>query len=134
MIRFGKLEPRYAFAVNPHRHYRATKCPRCHGKTFKRKFPLLVMSKYAPAIALGFTSVYCAKCEIIIVHKEEFEKELFLAFNKANPIAKNHEYFVVGTMLKEKWKLSLERSNALQDMQEYVSDFREHISIEQREV
>jgi len=129
MIRFGKLEPKYSFAINPHKHFRASKCLKCNNKTFKRKFPLLVLSQYAPAIALGFTCVYCAKCEIIIAHKEDFERELFTAFDKINPIAKKHEYFVVGTLNKSKWKESLSKVNSLQDMQNYVSDFKEQFSI-----
>jgi hypothetical protein len=129
MNKFGKLEPKYSFAINPYKDLRASKCLQCRKKTFKRKFPLLVLSEHAPAIVLGFTCVYCAKCEIIIVHKEDFERELFKAFDKTSPKAKLHEYFVVGTFDKSIWKENLSNTGASHDMQNNVSDFKVQFNI-----
>lgn len=129
MIKFGKLEPKYSFAINPYKDIRMSKCLKCGNKTFKRKFPLLVLSSHAPSIALGFTCVYCAKCEIIIAHKEDFEREVFRAFDKTCPIAKEYEYFVVGTLTKSIWKENLFNTGDFRDMQDYVSDFKEQFTI-----
>jgi len=126
---FGKLPPRYSFILNPYRDYRASKCPKCDKAMFGRKFPLLIMVKDTHPIALGFTCKYCSKCELIIAHKCDLEEQLWLAFEEISPKCIGNEYLVVGTVDRKKWKASIGTPCSVKDMLEFVSDFKEVLTL-----
>jgi hypothetical protein len=127
---FGKLPARYSFAINEHTSTRISKCPHCGNNTFQRKFPLVIAVKEAPLVSLGFTCKYCAKCEFIIAHKDELEHELCIAFEKIDPTKIGNDYFVVGTVNKNKWKKGLNTPGTLGDTIDWMADFKNYLSIE----
>src|SRR6185437_11058163 len=105
--RIGKLEPRYAFILNPYPGERLSKCPRCHAPTHPRKFALLVhVDEWGPLV-LGKTCVYCSVCELIIVHQNELEAELAAHFLQLAPHLVGKKYMVLGTVEKSFWKAGL---------------------------
>ena len=99
--RFGKLPPRYLFALNPYQDVRFSKCPRCDKLTYLRKFPLLIHIDGFGLMALGKTCRYCSKCELIIVHQDELESILAAFFAQKAPEAIGKEYLVLGTENKK---------------------------------
>ena len=118
--RIGKLEPRYAFILNPYPDERLSKCPRCHAPTHPRKFALLIdIDEWGPLV-LGKTCVYCSVCELIIVHQQELEGELALTFLERAPLIVGNEYTVFGTVEKSFWKSGLGAGSTLGEMLEHA--------------
>lgn len=125
--RFGKLPPRYRFALNPFPEVRWSQCPRCRKLMHARKFALLIHVQDAGLVALGFTCRYCTPCELIIAHQEELETELTILFEKKLPEAVGNEYFVIGTMEMPTWRKSLAAPVGLDELLEHTSDFKRAI-------
>ncbi|HUU28810.1 MAG TPA: hypothetical protein VM123_13450 [archaeon] len=126
----GKNTPRYSFILNPYDEYRASKCPSCQKQTYPRKFPLLILVKDTYPIALGLTCKYCSRCELIIAHQNELETELCIAFTSLDPESIGHEYFVVGTIDRKKWKGNIGKSIEFQSILEYTYQFKELLNLQ----
>ena len=126
---FGKSAPRYSFILNPYSDYRASTCPKCDKAMYGRKFPLLIIVKDTHPIALGLTCKYCSKCELIVAHKYDLEEQLCLTFEEINSKCIGNEYLVVGTVDRKKWKASIGTPSSVKNMLEFVSDFKEVLTL-----
>jgi hypothetical protein len=126
---FGKLRPRYRFALNPYPEVRWSSCPRCRKLTHMRKFPLLILVEDAGLVALGYTGRYCTPCEFIIAHQEELETELAILFEKKLPEAVGNEYFVIGTIEMPAWRKSLTDPMKPDEMREHTADFKQVLQL-----
>ena len=129
--RIGKLPPRYSFALNPHKDTRVSKCPRCSRLTNARKFPLFIHVDDWGPIVLGKTCRYCPRCEFIIVHQDELERELARFFEQHGPDPIGNDYFVLGTVSLKAWKDGLQgKKGDLDHMLEHFSDFKKRLKLE----
>ena len=128
--RFGKLAPRYTFAINPYQEVRFSSCPKCKRLTYLRKFPLLIhVDKFGP-FALGKTCRYCTKCKLIIAHQDELERVLAAMFAQHAPQLIGNEYFVLGTVEKQVWKKGLDKPATLEEIREHTADFKRYVTLE----
>lgn len=128
--RFGKLAPRYMFALNPYHDVRFSSCPKCKRLTYLRKFPLLIhVDQFGPFV-LGKTCRYCAKCELIIAHQDELEGVLAAMFTQHAPEHIGNDYVVLGTVEKKVWKQGLDTPTALGDIREHTADFKRYVTVE----
>lgn len=128
--RFGKLTPRYTFALNPYRDVRFSTCPKCKRLTHLRKFPLLIHVDEFGAFALGKTCRYCTKCELIIAHQDELEPVMANMFAQLAPQIVGNEYFVLGTVEKKVWKQGLTAQLSLETIREHTADFKKYVTLE----
>lgn len=128
--RFGKLKPRYLFALNPHAEYRASTCPECDRLTSPRKFALLIHVEPGYPLALGFTCRYCSGCELIITHQDELEAQLTALFREREPSIIGNEYFVLGTVELKVWKESLSAPKSITEILEHAASFKDYVTIE----
>lgn len=126
--RFGKLRPRYRFALNPFPEVRWSRCPRCQKLTHNRKFPLLIYIDGLGLVTLGKTCRYCTPCEFIIAHEEELEEQLvFLCEERGALEVVGNPYLVIGTVQLDYWKESLRHeSRDLDALRESTADIKEH--------
>ena len=121
--RFGKLRPRYRFALNPFPEVRWSRCPRCEKLTHARKFPLLIAFSDFTMLTLGKTCRYCTPCELIIAHQHEIEEEiaLFRAKHRGNG---SGEWMVIGTVDRKTWETSLHAPVSFDELLEYTRDIK----------
>ncbi len=128
--RFGKLTPRYTFALNPYQEARFSSCPQCKRLTYLRKFPLLIHVDQFGPFALGKTCRYCSKCELIIAHQDELERVLAAMFAEHAPQLIGNDYFVLGTVEKNVWKQGLDEPVTLDVIREHTADFKRYVTLE----
>jgi hypothetical protein len=123
--RIGELPPRYSFLINPHSDVRLSKCPQCQRPTHLRKFALFIhIDRWGP-LALGKTCRYCARCELIMAHKDELEAELAHHFARIAPEVIGSEYLVLGTVEKKAWQSGLQGNrNPVGEMLKHIADFK----------
>lgn len=126
--RIGKLPPRYKFILNPYDDLRSSKCPICDRPTHTRKLALFIVVDGAETMVLGKTCRFCTQCGLIVVHKDELEHELVVAFERRAPHAIGNEYVVVGTMDKKMWRKSL-KGEGLPDPLARLADFEEVLDL-----
>lgn len=128
MKRFGKLKPRYSFILNKYDDFRASKCIKCDKPTFLRKFALLIHIDDGGLITLGKTCRYCAKCELIVVHKDELEAELIHKFETLKPKIIDNDYLILGTVEKKFWQQQLIKPSAnLVEILKHTADFKKYL-------
>jgi hypothetical protein len=129
--RIGKLPPRYSLLMNRYTDVRVSKCPKCNRPTHLRKFALLVhIDKWGPT-ALGKTCRYCTPCEMVVVHQDELETELTLAFERLAPEVVGNDYVVIGTMDRKAWQKGLTGGGTpLEDALEHAADFKHVYDLE----
>jgi hypothetical protein len=125
---FGKLKPRYRFAVNPFPEVRWSRCPRCEKLTHARKFPLLIHIDGLGLLTLGKTCRYCTPCEFIIADQAELEEQLVIACEeRGRPEAIGRPYTVFATVERAWWKNSLKQHPlSLEDLRAHTADIKEH--------
>ena len=128
--RLGDLPPRYSFLLNPYTDQRLSKCPKCGKLTFLRKFPLFIHVQGVGPLVLGKTCRYCAKCELIMAHKDELDAEVQHALAKRMPEAVGSEYMVLGTMERRAWQRSLEGGQPLEEAMKHVAEIKKHLVLE----
>jgi hypothetical protein len=121
--RFGKLRPRYRFALSPFREVRWSRCPRCEKLMHERKFALLIAFMDGAMLALGKTCRYCTPCEFIVAHQHEIEDEVAI-FRSNHPGHAEGEWFVLGTLERKTWQASLRAQITLDVLREHTSDIR----------
>ncbi len=124
--RFGRLKPRYRFALNPFPDVRWSRCPRCEKLMHARKFPLLLGLGEFTLLTLGLTCRYCTPCEFIIAHQHELELQLAI-FHAQHRDVRVDDFFAVGTVDRKTWKQSCEQPGAqsLEELREHTSDIRD---------
>jgi hypothetical protein len=129
--RIGKQTPRYTFILNTYPEERLSMCPLCRKPTHPRKFPLFVHVDAWGPLTLGKTTVYCARCELIIVHQADLEAELAATFGRLAPDVIGKPYMVLGTVDKSTWKDGLGGAgSALGDVLSHMADFKKVLTLE----
>jgi hypothetical protein len=125
---FGKLKPRYRFALNPFPEVRWSRCPRCEKLTHARKFPLLIHIDGLGLLTLGKTCRYCTPCEFIIADQAELEEQLVIACEERGfPEKVGNPYTVFATVERPWWKQSLAQHQlSLDDLRAHTADIKEH--------
>ena len=83
----GKLPPRYKLIINQYSDVRLSRCPVCRKLTHSRKFALFIHIDDWGPITLGKTCRYCTPCELVMIHKDELERELAGSFQRLAPAA-----------------------------------------------
>lgn len=127
--RFGKLRPRYRFALNPFPEVRWSRCPRCEKLTHARKFPLLIHIEGLGLVTLGKTCRYCTPCEFIIADQAELEEQLVIVCEERGfPEKVGSPYLVFGTVQLGYWKKTLQQQQRidLDALQANAADLKEH--------
>lgn len=126
----GKLPPRYKVIINSYSDVRLSRCPLCQKLTHARKFALFVhVDDWGPFV-LGKTCRYCTPCELIMIHKDEFEWELADKFQQLSPKAIGNDYLVVGTVEMKTWRAGLNGiSPVIEEILEHLSDFKSRLDL-----
>lgn len=128
--RIGSLPPRYAFVLNPYKDVRFSSCPACGRTMNMRKFALFIHIDTWGPLSLGKTCRYCPRCELIIAHKDDLERELCVFFERLSPEVIGRDYFVLGTVALPVWKRGLsDKSTTLRETLEHMAQFKEHRTI-----
>lgn len=128
--RLGKLPPRHKLIRNPYEDLRLSKCPRCNRRTHKRKFALFVAVEGFGPIVLGKTCRFCTPCDLVMVHQDELEHELAVAFEARAPDVVGNEYAVLGTVDKKIWRKNLEgEAGGAVDPLAHVADFKKELTL-----
>ena len=123
------MPPRYSFILNPYEDLRLSKCPKCDQPTRLRKFVLVIyVDRFGGLMALGKTSRFCPRCDLIVVHQDELEHELTIAFESRNPDVIGNDYLVLGTMDRMVWRKNL-KDGVSGDVLDHVVDFKEYLDL-----
>ena len=128
--RIGMLPARYSFLMNPHATVRLSKCPKCRRLTHFRKFALFIHVEGRGPLALGKTCRFCARCDLIMMHQDEFEAQLAPAADRLTPSVVRNEYVVLGTIEKKVWQAGLSRGQPLCEMLKHVAAFQKRYRLE----
>ena len=97
-------EEQHYFFLNPYSDMAFTRCPKCSALTKIRKFCLVIHIEPRNLFTLNKTCRYCPNCDLIIVKKEELEKQIHAMCEYAAPEIIGNDYFVFGTMGRKDWK------------------------------
>jgi hypothetical protein len=128
--RFGKLPPRYSFILNPYEDTRLSKCPKCDQPTRLRKFALVIHVDGFGLMALGKTSRFCPRCDLIMVHQDELEHELTVAFESRAPDVIGNDYMVLGTMDRKAWRRGLKSDDSTaRGVLDHIADFEKYLDL-----
>lgn len=128
--KLGNLPQLYNFFLNPYADARFTRCPQCEGKTGLKKVPLAIHVDPLYPINLNYTCRYCAKCDLLIAHQDEIEKNLAKLFMKVAPDAIGHDYLVMGTTEKSYWIDDLDHPHAPTELLNNLHGFKEYLNFE----
>ena len=128
--RFGELEPQYNFALNPYPDVRFSKCPNCEQKTGQRKLPLLIHVDPMHLIALNYTCRYCARCDLLIAHRDEIETLLTHMFAQRDPSVIGNDYLIFGTVERQAWREGLQEPKPVNEMRAYIHDFKSYRTVQ----
>lgn len=124
--RLGELPPRYSFALNPYKETRFSRCPKCKKLNHLRKFPLLIHINGFGPIVLGKTCRYCSKCEFIIAHQDEIDRELTALLLGKAPQVIGNDYYVLGTVEKKAWRQGLQQPGKVADTFPHLADIKDY--------
>ncbi len=83
----------------------------------------------ATLVALNYTNRYCARCDILIGHKDEIEHLLTDLFEQINPDCIGNDYLVLGTVEKKAWRENMEDPKPSDEMLHHVHDFKSYQDI-----
>src|SRR5688500_5558855 len=128
--RLGKLPPRHRFVLNPYRDARFTTCPTCGGPTRLRKLPLAVHVDPTQLLVLNKSCRLCPGCDLLIVHRDELEAQLAVAFAERAPEVVGNDYLVLGTLDRADWRRGMKGELTVGDLVEHLHDFVEVRSLE----
>ncbi|NET40135.1 MAG: hypothetical protein F6K19_50725 [Cyanothece sp. SIO1E1] len=128
-IRFGRLPPKYHFALNPYPEFRSTRCSNCQNKTGQRKLPLIIRVDPWHLIALNYTNRYCNRCDLLIAHQHEIEHYLAEMFLQRKPEVIGNSYLIFGTVDKKVWREQIEEPKPPEEIRQYVHDFKSYQTI-----
>lgn len=130
--RFGKLRPRYRFALSPFPEVRWSRCPRCDKLTHYRKFPLLIHVDDLGLLTLGKTCRYCTPCEFIIADQAELEEQLvYLCEQRGFSEQIGNPYLVIGTVQLGHFKEGLREDDrtTIESLRANTADIKTYLQI-----
>jgi len=130
--RLGKLPPQHTFILNPYTEARFTRCPMCERKMRRRKVPLFIHVDPLNPVVLGYTCRYCPDCDLLIAHQDQIESLLASIFAERDPSVVGNDYLVVGTVERKAWREGMKRPKSIEEMLEYLHDFKEVRTVEYR--
>ncbi len=122
--KFGSLQSKFNFSLNPYPELRFSKCPDCEKKTGQRKRPLFIHVEPHNPILLNYTNKYCSHCDMLIGHKHEIEHYLKMAFEQIKPDIIGNSYVLIGTVEPKVWKGNVIQQAPLNKLRNYVHDFK----------
>lgn len=128
--RFGELEPKYNFILNPYPDARFSKCPNCEQRTGQRKLPLLIHIDPMHLISLNYTCRYCARCDLLIGHQHEIEFLLTQMFTQYDPEVIGNDYLIMGTMERKAWREGMRQPKSVAEMRSHIHDFKSYQTIQ----
>ncbi len=123
--RFGKLEPRYRFILNPYPQTRVSTCPGCEKRMHQRKLPLFIHVYPIIPIILGYTCRYCPDCDLLVAHQDEIEKLLTFILQQHAPEAVGNKYLVLGTVERDFWRQGMKTPRSFAELTDHLHDFKE---------
>ena len=126
----GKQPPRYRFFLNPYTDTRFTTCPRCGYKTRPRKFSLFIRVDPDQPLLLDKICRFCYHCNLLIAHQDQLEDQLATFFSSFNPAIIGNFYEVIGTIDRSEWKRGKQDQFLMQELLEYLHDFKEVVTYE----
>ena len=127
---FGRLEPRYTFALNPYPEARYSRCPECQRRMRQRKLPLFIHVEPRHLIALNYPCRYCPPCDLLIAHQSEVESLLANLFSQRDPPVLGNKYLIVGTVEHRAWREGLTVDKTIEEMRDHLHTFKEVRTIE----
>ena len=122
--KFGSLQSKFNFSLNPYPEMRFSKCPDCGKKTGQRKLPLFIHVEPLNPVSLNYTNRYCSNCDMLIGHKHELEHHLRITFDKINPEIIGNNYELIGTIENKVWKENAVQQLPINELRNYVHDFK----------
>lgn len=124
----GKQRPRYSFFLNIFPETRFTTCPQCQCKTRTRKLPLVIHVNPNIPMVLEKICRYCETCDLLIVHRDQLEVQLFNKLLMTNTEAIGNDYIVRGTLERTDWNRMKDEALSLRQIAEYLYDFKEVVT------
>lgn len=133
-VQFGKLPPKHIFFLNPYTNERFTRCPKCGGKTLKRKRPFLIHIDPQLLMNCNLTTPYCPVCDLIIMHQDVLEQFLAESCERnGRPDLIGNNYLVIGTVERSAFARSFEDTHlTFEDTVAHSHDFKEVVRFEIR--
>jgi tetratricopeptide (TPR) repeat protein len=126
--RTGKQRPCYSFFLNIFPETRFTTCPQCEGKTRARKLPLVIHVNPDIPMILEKTCRYCETCDLLIVHRDQLEVQLFRKLLMTHPEAIGNDYLVRGTLERTDWNRMKDKELSLRQIAEHLHDFKDVVT------
>ena len=119
----GKQPPRYHFFLNTGKPRRFPTCPRCESTTRPREFTLVVNVNPGRCVVLEKTCPFCRNCDLLMVYRDELERQLATTLRERDPEAIGSDYLIRGTLDKAELKPSsyAQVLEVLHDFQEVVT-------------
>jgi Flp pilus assembly protein TadD len=124
----GKQSPRYNFFLNIFSDTRFTTCPQCEGKTRARKLPLAIHVNPNIPMILEKICRYCYTCDLLIIHRDQLEEQLFRKLLLTNPEAIDNDYLVIGTLDNTEWNRMKYQELSFRQIAEHLHDFKEVVT------
>ena len=128
----GQLPPLYNFFLNPYIIERFKHCPQCDGITQPQKVPVAIHVDPDYPVCLNYTCRYCAKCDLLIVHKAEIESYLTQMFIKSAPRAIGSDYLVIGTCDLDFWERGTKTPIEMANLLENLHSFKQQLDFPRR--
>lgn len=94
-----------------------------------RKIPLLIHIEPYQLMTLRKTVKLCPPCDLLIVHQDELERELAIAFHCRRPEIMGNPYVVLGTLEVAEWKHSMQDPGTPEATIEKHHPFREVLEL-----
>ena len=127
-VPFGRLPPRYTFALNPRLFARVNQCPDCHVPTEELILPLLVRVEPDVWIVIRMTCRHCPQCDLLVADRRRLEGAMAAMLMQQDPSVVGHDYQVIGTVQTRTWEAGMRRGAGQQQldtqaMLRHVHDF-----------
>ena len=94
-----------------------------------RKVPLFIHVQPTYPTTINKHCRYCPKCDILIVHQDELERMLTLAFQNRKPEIIGNDYLVLGTLEPSSWCKREKEPIEFGNVQEHVHDFKGYLNV-----
>jgi hypothetical protein len=127
-VPFGRLPPRYTFALNPRLFARVNQCPDCRTPTEELIVPLLIHVEPDVWIVIRTKCRHCPQCDLLIADQRRLEGAMAAMLMRQDPSVIGHDYQVLGTVQTRLWEAGMQRGAGQQPMdaqavRRHVHDF-----------